>query len=52
MTIHACLKQYPEFLTLNVLTIVIIIFIEFDDLTHLKKNMYDLSFMYKMGFPC
>ena len=35
MTIPAYPKR--QFLTLNVLAIVIIIFIEFDDLTHFKK---------------
>ena len=43
MTILAYPKR--QFSTLNVLAVVIIIFIEFDDLTHLRKYV----FMYKVG---
>ena len=51
MTIPAYSKWYPKrrFLTLNVLAIVIIIFIEFDDLTSFKKIFMIIYLYIKWG---
>ena len=50
MTIHVPAYPKGQFLTLNGLALVITIFIEFDDSTH--ANMYDHSFLHKIGVFC